>query len=80
MNTQTVKSIKMLEGLHLTQTEKKQITAIINKGWESAHTKNKSYLIKKIYNDNFAVQITSKEFNDYGKRDDRTRKYVVRAS
>lgn len=68
--------MKLIEGLHLTATEKRHIAEIIGKGWQSGNSGRKSYLVRPA-GEYWRVRITTKERDDFGRPSDRVQSVVV---
>lgn len=62
--------VKLIQGLHVTATQKRHIAEIIANGWNKGSTKSMSYYIEKIADEDnmYAVEIHKADRNDYGKK------------
>lgn len=72
------KTLSLIEGLHITVTDKRHILAIVEKGWSSGHTKQRSYAIETNEDGSLQVVIERREKDDYGRWQTRTCHVKVR--
>ena len=73
-------AIKMIEGLHLTAADKRDIAAVISNGWTRGVTKQKRYDLAPLGGNRYSVTLTKKESNDWGRAVSRVSKFVVEAA
>lgn len=59
--------VKMIEGLHLTATNKRHIAAVVEQGLTSGYSKRIAYHITDRDGDIYSIRIEQNERNDYGK-------------
>lgn len=71
------KTVSLIEGLHITATDKRHILAIVEKGWSSGHTKQRSYEIETNEDGSLQVVIERRERDDYGRMQIRTSRIKV---
>lgn len=71
--------VKLIQGLHVTATQKRHIAEIIANGWNKGSTKSMSYYIEKIADEDnmYAVEIHKADRNDYGKKFNRVLRVKV---
>lgn len=70
-------SIKMIEGTHLTAADKRNIAAIVSRGWTYGETKQKKYRLEAADNGFTRVAITERDTDMQGRKFDRVWNYVV---
>lgn len=59
--------VTMIEGRHLTATNRKHIVAVIEQGLTSGYSKRIGYHITEQDGDTYSIRIEQNERNDYGK-------------
>lgn len=69
--------VKMIEGLHLTATNKRHIGSMIERGMMEAGNNTFSYVITNLEGNVARMTITKRETNDQGRRVSRKGHYVV---
>lgn len=69
--------MKLIEGRHITATDRKAIASGIANGWTTFHTKRKDYRVKVGEEGTYEVEIVSKERNDWGKLVNRCQRVTV---
>jgi stage III sporulation protein SpoIIIAA len=71
-------SIKMIEGLHLTATNKKHIAHMIANDMKDASNASFDYTITSIENDIVKLTMTKRELDDRGRKVSRRGNYVIK--
>jgi len=69
--------IKMIEGLHLTATNKRHIAEMLTRGMMEGGTKAIGYVFSNIEGNIARLTIIKNEVNDYGRKVTRRGHYVV---
>lgn len=70
--------ISLIEGTHLTATDKRHIAEIIRRGWSKGATRQRQYSISEREGDTARVTIERYERDDYGRPQTRTSKMKIR--
>lgn len=73
-------NVKMIEGLHLTATDKRNIAEIVSRGWAYAETKKKKYRLEAIEGGLTRVAITERDTDMHGRKFDRVWNFVVQVA
>lgn len=73
-------TVKMIEGTHLTATDKRNIAEIVSRGWAYGETKQKKYRIEATSNGLTRVAITERDTDMQGRKFDRVWNYVVQVA
>jgi hypothetical protein len=73
-------TIAMIEGLHLTATNKRHIAEMIARGMDDAGSKRIAYKITGREGDVVSLTIASKDADDWGRPVWRKGRYVVKVS
>lgn len=63
----TRRTVHLVEGLHITATDKHHILALVDKGWQRGSTRRKSYEITERKQNTLRLTIESRESNDLGR-------------
>ena len=71
-------SISLLEGYHITATDKRHIAEILRRGWSEGVTRHRRYSITERAGDTACVVIERKEWNDFGRLEIRRSKVMIR--
>ncbi len=71
-------SISLVEGTHLTATDKRHIAEIIRRGWTKGATRRRQYSISEREGDTARLIIEWNERDDYGRLQTRTSKMKIR--
>jgi len=71
-------SISLIEGLHLTATDKRHIAEILRRRWSEGVTRHRRYSITERAGDTACVVIERKEWNDFGRLEIRRSKVMIR--
>lgn len=58
--------IKLIDGLHLTAADKRDIAHIIGQGWTHGQTRQKRYTVQQIDGARYAVTIKKNYRSDWG--------------
>ncbi len=74
-------AIKLIEGLHLTATNKRHLAAIVAKGWTKGESARLSYKLEPIEGEpgRFRYSIGQMETDSWGRPQYRVRKGVIQA-
>jgi hypothetical protein len=73
-------AVKMIEGTHLTAGDKRNIAAIVARGWVYGETKQKKYRLEAIDGGLTRVAITERDTDMHGRKFDRVWNYVVQVA
>ena len=71
-------SISLLEGYHLTATDKRHIAAIVERGWREGVTRQRRYTITERTGDIVRLVIERSERDMHGRPTTRRSKVVIR--
>lgn len=69
--------VKMIEGLHLTATNKRHIAEMFSRGMKEAGTKTLGYVITNIEGEIVRLTLVKREKDDFGRFVTRRGNYVV---
>lgn len=61
------RTVHLLDGVHLTATDKRHILALVDKGWQHGSTRRKSYAITERTDDTLRLTIESRVSDDFGR-------------
>lgn len=70
-------TVKMIEGLHLTATNKRHIAEMVARGMMEAGTKSLGYIITNIEGAIVRLTVIKREMDDMGRKVSRRGHYVV---
>ena len=72
--------IKLLEGLHLTATERRHITELLDAGFSVASSRLKTYRAAKLGDGRYRVEIETKERDSQNRKTVRQHLVIIAAS
>lgn len=72
--------IKLLEGLHLTSTERRHITELLDAGVSVASSRLKTYRAEKLGVGRYGVEIETKERDSQNRKTVRQHRVIIAAS
>ncbi len=73
-------AIRLIEGRHLTASNKRHISALLERGWWSGHSRHIQYEIARLTDDTYRVIITQRERDDMKRVQTRTMHVTILAS
>lgn len=63
----TRKTVHLIEGTHVTATDKRHILALVEKSWSTGQTRQARYSITESEGETFRVRIEKRERSDLGR-------------
>ncbi len=73
-------AIRLIEGRHLTASNKCHISALLERGWWSGHSRHIQYEIARLTDDTYRVIITQRERDDMKRVQTRTMHVTILAT
>ena len=73
----TRRTVHLVAGLHITATDKRNILALVDKGWQRGSTRRKSYQITERRENTLRLTIEGRESNDLGRPQTRHQRVTV---